>query len=84
MPFKPKALITTITCRHCKGKGCNYCQGQGVSAEMEGQTLNFGIPLFLAVKSRKNTKRVFLIKRILLFSISLFIIYLIWKVLVFS
>jgi len=84
MPFKPKALITTVTCRHCKGEGCNYCQDQGVYGEMEGQTLNFGIPLFLAVKSRKNAKRIFLAKRILLFLISFIIIYLIWKVLVFN
>ena len=84
MPFKPKALVTVITCRHCKGKGCNYCQNQGVHGEMEGQTLIFDLPLFLAVKARKNAKIVFVIKRILLFIVCALLIYLVWKYLVFS
>ena len=52
MPFKPKSFIHSVVCRHCKGEGCNYCQGQGVYGEMEGQTLIFDSPLYLAVKER--------------------------------
>lgn len=84
MSFAPKALVNVITCRHCKGTGCNYCQDQGVHGEMEGQTLVFGIPLFLAVRERKKALVIFWLKRGALYFLTALVVWLIWKSLVFN
>ena len=81
MSFSPKALVNIVTCRHCKGEGCNFCQNQGVYGEMEGQSLFFEVPLYLAVKERKQAKQLFMIKKVLLFLTCALLIYFIWKLL---
>lgn len=84
MSFKPKALITTVVCRHCKGEGCSFCQQQGVYGEMEGQTLIFDAPLYLAVQARRRAKQIFILKRTTLLLTTVIIIFLIWRVLIFN
>jgi hypothetical protein len=84
MSFTPQALINIVTCRHCKGEGCSFCQEQGVYGEMEGQTLIFDAPLYLDIKKRRQSKQTFVIKRTLLYLAAGLIIFYIWKVLVFT
>ena len=84
MSFAPKALVNVITCRHCKGEGCSYCQNQGVHGEMEGQTLVFDAPLSLAIKDRKRARWIYYLKRGVLYLAALIVIVFIWKYLVFN
>ncbi len=74
MSFEPASPISVITCEHCQGKGCNFCDQHGIYALQEDQPIVFNLPGFIDLKSRRFFQRLLLIKRTVLILISLSII----------
>ncbi len=78
MSFEPASPISVVTCEHCQGKGCKLCDHHGIYALQEDQPVVFNLPDFIDLKARRFLKRLFWIKRLVLFSIALSIIIASW------
>jgi len=74
MSFAPASPISIITCEHCQGNGCQQCNQHGIYATQENQPIAFNLPDFIDLKSRRLLKRILLVKRIVLLTISLSLI----------
>ncbi len=78
MSFEPAAPISIITCDQCQGAGCDACDRLGVYALKDEQPIGFKLPDFIDLQTRNYLKKVFIIKRVILLSVSILIIYLSW------
>ncbi len=71
MSFEPASPINVIVCPQCQGKGCPACDGLGVYATMDNQTIAFSLPGFIDLKTRQQLRRNLTIKRGALISVAI-------------
>ncbi len=81
MSFEPTAPISIITCEHCQAAGCPQCDNHGVYALQENQPIAFNLPDFINLKARRFLKKILYIKRAVLITTALVIIFLAWNLL---
>jgi|GEM_PF-6975218 len=79
MSFEPASPISVIVCDQCQGKGCPACDNLGVYALQDDQPIAFKLPDFIDLKARRWLKRVFLIKRAVLISLVIVILFFAWR-----
>jgi len=80
MSFEPASPISIITCDNCQGNGCNNCDNHGIYALQDNQPLAFALPDFIDLQTRNKLKKLFWIKRTILITISLIIIFFSWSI----
>lgn len=78
MSFEPASPISILVCDQCQGKGCPACDNLGVYATSDDQPIGFNLPDFIDLKARKFLKRIFLIKRVVLLTTFLLILFLLY------
>jgi hypothetical protein len=81
MSFEPAQPLSVITCDQCQGRGCPACDNLGVYALQEEQPIGFKLPDFIALKSRQRQKNIFIIKRVVLITVVLLILFITWRIL---